>query len=864
MTTLAQRSFSGGELAPSLYARTDTSKYLTGLRTMRNFLLMRHGGGASRPGTSFVGEVSDSTKRVRLIEFVFNSDQTYVLEFGNLYMRVIRNGAQVTLTAQNITNISNAATAVLTYSGADTYANGDEVYISGVLGAMAPFVNNRNFKVANVNAGANTFELNYMNGTAVNSSAFGAYGSAGTIAEVYTISTPYVEADLQDLNFVQSADVITIVHPNYDPRELTRTAHTSWTLATITFAPSISAPTGVINSGAAGSVTEWVVTAVATETFEESLQSSSTGTSATPSSGSPITVSWNVVAGAQEYNVYKKLNGVYGFIGVAGGLTFVDTGYTPDTSDTPPITRNPFSGAGNFPSCVSLVQQRRLFANTDNNPETVYLSKSGQFTNFTISSPLQEDDAITFTMSGRQVNEVRNVIELGRPVVLTESGEWAVEGDASGVITPTAINLKQHGYNGSTSLRPLVVGGNALHVQARGAIVRDLGFDFQADGYRGNDLTIFSAHLFDGYELTDWAYQQIPHSIVWAVRSDGKLLGLTYIREQQLFGWHRHDMDGIIENVCVIPEDTEDALYLVVKRTINGATKRYIERMRSRRIDDILDFIGMDCALTYDGRHTGATTMTLSGGTTWEYTETLTLTASASTFVSTDVGNIIQLTGSNGTVIRFTITGYTSATVVTGTPHKTVPVAMRNVAITTWAKAVDEITGLWHLEGETVSVFGDGFVVASPNNAAYTEVTVSNGAVTLDRPYAVIHIGMPITCDIETLDVDTSQGESIADKKKNVSKVSLHVEASRGIWIGSQPPTDDDDDPLENLYELKVRESENYDDPVELATEVVEVNVKSQWNSNGRFFIRQVDPIPLSVLAAIPSGLFPFAGQGGG
>lgn len=859
MSSVIQRSFAGGEIAPSLYARTDTAKYATGARTIRNFLVMRHGGAASRPGTTFIGEVNDSTKTVRLLPFEFNDSQTYVLEFGDLYMRVIRDGSYQSDLSLTITGISNASPGVVTYTGTDP-SNGEEVYISGVVGNMANYINGRNFKIANVNSGANTFELQNMAGVNVDTSSWGTYTSGGTAARIYTITTPYVEADLSTLQIAQSADVITIAHPNYAPRELSRTGHTSWTLATITFAPSISAPASPSNTGAGGSTTEWVVTAIASETFEESLQSVTTGSSATPSSATPITVSWSAVTGAGEYNVYKKKNGIYGFIGTAGSTSFVDNGITADTTDTPPTARNPFGSTDNYPSTVTYIQQRRAFANTNNDPETVWTSRVGQYANFTVSNPLQDDDAVTFTLAGRKVNEVRHLLDIGTFIVLTSGGEYQIPGNSNGALVPGEVNPKGQTYQGASEVSPIIIGGSVIFVQARGTVVRDLGFDYQTDGYRGNDLTIFSTHLFDGYMITDWAYQQIPHSIVWAVRDDGTLLGLTYVKDQQMVAWHRHDFDGTVEQVCVVPEGDEDALYLVIKRTIDGHTKRYVERMETRLIDDIVDYVGMDCALSYDGRNTSDShSMTLSGSG-WTYTDTLTLTSSTSFFSASDVDNEIHLVGSDGTIIRFHIDGYTSGTVVTGRPHKTVPASMQATAITDWTRAVDEITGLWHLEGQDVSVFADGFVVGSPNNQAYTTITVTNGVATLNRAFGVVHVGLPITADIETLDIDTPQGQTIADRDKLVTGVSMYVENSRGAWAGTQPPSDDDDDPLEGLYEVKQRESEPYDDPVDLATEVIEINLESRWNSNGRVFIRQVDPVPLTVLSIVPNGNFPFSG----
>jgi hypothetical protein len=942
LTTVTQRSFSSGEISPSLYARTDIVKHATGLRTVRNNIILRYGGSSNRPGTQFIAEVSDPTKGIRLVPFVFSDTQTYILEFGEGYMRVHKNGVQQTLSGQAITGITQANPAVFTVT-AHGYSNGDEVFVSGVSGMTQ--VNNRNFKVANVTA--NTFEITDLFGNNIDSTGYDAYTSGGLSYKVYEITTPYLESELSELQYVQSADVVTLVHPNHAPAELSRTGDTSWSLADVSFAPSIDFPTSVsVSAGGAGSENyRYKVTAIDAETGEESLAGTITAavlpTGATqanpvvitaaghgyaqddeiyieniqgmtelngrnffvdnptantfelfdtdgtnysaytsngtirktftelvsasvPSTSAPHTISWSRVSSAIEYNIYKESNGVYGQIGVATGTSFEDINITPNTSLIPPISRNPFVGTGNYPSAVSYIQQRLTFANTDNDPEKIFMSRTANFKNFTTSTPTQSDDAVTFNMAGRQINEVKSLVDLGRLVVMTTGGEWSLSGGTDGVITPTTVNPKQYSYNGSGNLQPIIIDGSAIYQQARGSIIRDLAYNFEVDGYNGSDLTLFSAHLFDKFTLSDWAFQQIPHSILWVVRSDGELLGMTYVKNQQVIAWHHHDTEGgTFENVAVVPEGNEDALYVTVKRTVNGQERRYIERLASRKITDIVDNIFMDSSLSYDGRNTGSTTMTLSGGTTWESTETLTLTASVATFVSTDPGNIIQLkildsAGEVTDIVRFTINAYTSSTVVTGKPHKTVPAALRSTATTAWAKAVDELAGLWHLEGKDVSVFGDGFVVASPNNDSYDTVTVSSGKITLDKPYAVIHVGLPYLCDLETLDIDTNNGETLQDKNKIVDLVNMFVEETRGVFVGPKPPSNDTTDPLEDLIEFKIRNSEDYDSPVSLTTDNIDVNIKGEWNSNGRVFIRQVDPIPMTILSISPAGRFPF------
>ena len=172
---------------------------------------------------------------------------------------------------------------------------------------------------------------------------------------------------------------------------------------------------------------------------------------------------------------------------------------------------------------------------------------------------------------------------------------------------------------------------------------------------------------------------------------------------------------------------------------------------------------------------------------------------------------------------------------------------MQNIAISVWSKAVDEISGLWHLEGEDVSILSDGFVSANPNNDAYEVKTVQGGSISLDEPHSVIHVGLPITSDLETLNIDTEAGQfqSIADRKKRISRVTIFIESSRGIFVGF------DED---NLTEFKINTNGDYDNPVALQTGVIDINIRPEWNTSGKVFIRQIDPIPLSILSIVPAG----------
>ena len=234
------RSFAAGIIGPELYGRLDLTKFATGLARCLNWWVLPHGPVQNRPGFGYVLEVKDSTKATRVVPFSYNTEQTFIIEFGDQYVRWHTNGGTLLESSQNITAISKANPGVLAYAGADP-TNGDWMYLSGI-GGMTE-LNGRYVKVANVNAGANTFEITDIHGGGnINTTNFTTYTAGGTMARVYTLVTPYLEADLFDLHFVQSADVLTIVHPTYAPRELRRLSAASWQLATITFAPTLSAP----------------------------------------------------------------------------------------------------------------------------------------------------------------------------------------------------------------------------------------------------------------------------------------------------------------------------------------------------------------------------------------------------------------------------------------------------------------------------------------------------------------------------------------------------------------------------------------------------------------------------------------------
>jgi hypothetical protein len=426
----------------------------------------------------------------------------------------------------------------------------------------------------------------------------------------YEVATPYPEADLFDIHYVQSADVLTLVHPNHAPRELRRLGVTNWTLTTITFVPQISAPTGIsVIATLAPSPNNlqhyfYKVTAVGDDGIEESFASAAGQTNVQNNllqTGAFNTVSWSAVTGALRYNVYKQDNGLYGYIGQTDGLTFKDDNITADLSQTPQQVNDPFSGAGNYPSAVSYYEQRRAFAGTINKPQNIWLTRSGTESNLAYSLPTRDDDAISFRVAAREANSIRHIVPLQDLILLTSSAEWRLQSSGGDAITPTSVSVSPQSYIGANNVQPVIINNTMLYCAARGGHVREMGYNWQAGGFLTGDMSLRAPHLFDSFNLVDMAYAKAPQPVCWFVSNNGKLLGLTYVPEQQIGAWHQHDTDGTFESIAVVAEGDEDVLYAVVRRTINGSSKRYVERMRSRQFVDPADAFFVDAGATYSG-----------------------------------------------------------------------------------------------------------------------------------------------------------------------------------------------------------------------------------------------------------------------
>lgn len=576
-----QRSFGGGEVTPDLFGRIDDIKYQSGLALCRNFIVKPQGPVENRPGFAFVCEVKDSTKKVRLIPFTYSTTQTMVIELGAGYFRFHTQGA---------TLLFGAASAWITataYDVGDLRTNGGTTYYCTTA---------------------------HTSGTFATDLAAGKWYAQPVTGE-YEIPNPYAETDLFSIHYVQSADVLTLVHPNYAPRELRRIGATNWQLTTIDFSATVDYPTGlsVTNTGSTTTVYwyAYVVTALGDAAgVEESAQSGDAGVSANLlETGAQNHLSWTAVSGAVLYNVYKRQAGVYGYIGQTDGTTFVDDNIAPDLSKSPPLYESVFGSSGDYPAAVSYFEQRRCFAGTSNRPQNIWMTRSGTETNMSYSLPVRDDDRVAFRVAAREANTIRHIVPLTQLLLLTSAAEWRVTSINSDAITPGSISVRPQSYVGASDVQPVIINNTLIYGASRGGHLRELAYSWQSSGFITGDLCLRATHLFDTYELADLAYAKAPSPMVWCISSSGKLLGLTYVPEQQVGAWHQHDTDGVFESCAVVAEGSEDVLYVIVRRTINGASVRYVERMRPRTFVDPADAFFVDCGMTYDG----AAATTISG-----------------------------------------------------------------------------------------------------------------------------------------------------------------------------------------------------------------------------------------------------------
>ena len=819
-------SFTAGEMSSSMQGRTDFAKYFSAASRLENFVVLPHGPVTRRPGTYFVSEIKTSANKTRLIPFSFSTTQTYILEFGNQYIRFYKDSGQI---------------------------------VSG--------------------------------------------GSA------YEISSPYTTAQLFDLKFAQSADVMYLCHNSHAPRKLSRTGHTSWSLTEVDFqdGPYLD-----------------------TNTSSTTVQSSHTsGNSRTVTASSSIFVSSDVGRQIRFKDGYAEITAF-------GSGTSVTVNIKDDFADTSTTTDwrlGAFSTATGFPSCVSFFEQRLVFANTTQQPQTLFFSKSGDYEKFTPGT--NDDNAMVYTIASNQVNAIQALKATRTLICMTTGGEYAVSsGAAQDAITPTNVNIRKQSNYGSAGVDALSIGNATIFLQRAKRKIRELAYNFDTDGYTAPDLTILADHISES-GIVDMTYQQEPHSIVWAARDDGVLAGLTYNRLENVVAWHRHILGGKSDTGKTIKQQkisftsnstnvsttnntitltshglsTGDPVYYYAASNkiggLNNSKVYYVISVDANTIKLAVSSskatAGTAISLTsapstnttqfiYQGVNINNNILFISNhgfktGDHIFYKKTSTgitgLAENTKYFVSKIDDNQVQLftDEARSTVVNLT-SAHTSEVIDKILTHAKVETvacidndtdedqvwvivnryingATKRYVEYFTSFAFDEdltafhyldsglaysggetstLSGLTHLEGETIDIIGEGSV--------QTAKVVSSGSITIDTPSEEIKVGLLYSSDLQTMRLDEGYTETTQTKTKRVYDLSVRFQNTVGASVG--PDAD-------NLTSIDFRDSgASMDLPVPLFTGDKQVEFDVGHGTEGLIYVKQSQALPMTILGIYP------------
>lgn len=852
-----QTSFNAGEWAPALNARVDLQKYHSGAALLRNFFVDYRGGATTSPGSKYICTTKGSGQ-VRLIPFQAAFTISYVLEFGNGYVRFLSNGAQV-------------ISAGVPYEIASPYTTAEL--------AQLKFTQNVNVMII-CHPNHPPYELTLISATnwTINAITFGSTTAtpAGlAVASTLgggTVSYAYIITSVDSIGQESAPSAFATLGARLDIRTTPGTNTVSWltvagavsynvykaqpsyagaipagsafgfignvtglSLIDSNIAPDYSQGPPQVRDPFSGSGVQSVsVTAAGnytgltfpTVSFTASPGVTATGIAAIKATAvaiaaagfgyavfDTITTSFGVVIQVISVNPGGVINAVslispgsvtsgsippnpYGVVSTSGGgsgatfnITFgvVSVGITSPGSGyllTPAVAFSTGAaaatatlGAGSVgnPTVPAFFQQRLVLAGPINSPQQFNISQTGAYYNFNVNIPLEADDAIQGTLISGQLSQIQSM--LAQPqglIVLSDKLAWLLNGGSPGsAVTPSSIVANPQAYNGAAAPPPIVASDNILYVQSKNSIIRDLVFNFYTQVYTGTDISVLSSHLFYGYQILEWAWAEEPFKLVWAVRNDGVMLTLTFLKEQELIAWAHRDTNGLYQSVASVTETVSvgviDAVYTVVQRIINGVTVRYIERFAELSFPNgATDAWQVDSGIVYNG----APTLNFSGATH--------LVNTAVTGLATDdLGNV--------TVINLTVSG----------------------------------TGTFSLVAPTAPATG------------YTRVLV----------------GLAYTPQLKTLALDLGE-PTVQGKRKKISGVTTRVMNTLGLSIGRTF----DASSQKLMKDLQLGNVGTMTNEVVsgLITGDARTIIDPLWDVPGQYCIQQNYPYPASILGVIP------------
>ena len=822
--------FNAGELTPQLDGRTDLDKYYKGCSTLSNMSILPYGGVTKRPGSYYIANAKYSATRAELIPFEFSVDESYVMEFGNLYARFFTDGGAIVdvnsdpievvtpYLAQDVNDLryvqsanfmyfahSDYPPAKLTRTAADSWTFTETEFDRG------PFLD-ENTTITTITPSALTGDVNLVSSTPI----FDANHVGSHWQITHIIDSNVVDFSLAD-DLPPASTSSVFVQKN---RDFSWLFTNSWT-GTVTLQRSYDGEATweeVTTVTAAGTPPPYEGTELVNDAYYRAYRESGLGSDMTSS----FTAKTFSQEGVVEIDTFVDVNNV-------SGTAIHSLG---KTAATVKWSEGAFSEYRGWPKCISLFQNRVIYAGTEFQPQTVFMSVSDQWENMRIGA--DDGDAAIFTIAADKINPIQWMASLRYLVIGTSGGEWILTGGGQTAVTPTSIDVRLESNLGSESIQGIMVNNLLMYVQRGGRKLREMPYDFASDSYDARDLTLLSEHLTRG-GICDIDYAKTPDSVVAVTLENGGVLNLTYKPDQQVFGWAKMDY-GNVESLCVIPGTSESEIWLTVNRTIDSNTVRYIEQVQTRDWgDDQQDAYYVDSGLSFDGGDPAA----------------LTDITSADPGVVTSVGHgyidgaQITLSGVVG-MTQVNLKSFAVELIDVNSFSLRDPADVFDWDTTTYSDyssgglitgVAKSFTTLTHLEGETVVMVGDGSYAGT--------ATVSGGAVTLMAYFNTVHVGLPYTSQLRTmrLNIPGSDG-SVQGAAQRIISCRIRLYQSLGVQIG---PTFDD------LIDIEFRET---GDTLNVATPLYSGDktelFMTSYQEQSYICVQSEKPLPMTVLALMP------------
>jgi len=808
-------TFSSGEVSPLMYGRVDMQQYFNGLAKAENCLVRPYGLCMSRAGLEYIAPVKFPDKETRIIDFVFNQSDAYTLEMGEYYFRFFTLGSAVTESSLTITASTQANPCQLTITS-HGYSVDDEIIVTGVVGMTE--LNGRRFRVNSV-VDPNNISLKDLEGNTIDSTGYSAYVSGGLSSKIYEVVHPYSEAQLFDVHYAQVNDVLNLTHGSHPPAELIRMASNDWTYGEVTLK---GGPFQDENDDLAWTVNPSATTGNITITASQAT--------------------WN----ANHVGSLFKIGGTTGTPSVQGYVEI--TGFTSSTSVSATVKETlsgsastdewaygSFSVDAGYPATVTFHERRRWYARTNLEPQTKWASKPFIYDDYATGDA--DDDALALRLNTEKANDIKWLSSGTTLATGTFGGEFVTSaGQNQTSLTPDNANATRQTGWGSLNIQPQKIASYVYYVQRGGRKIRELFYYWDLDQYKSVDMTILSEHITES-GIKSIAYQQNPDTTLHCIRNDGQIASLVREDDQEVKAWTRQVTDGEFESMAVIPNvgGEYDECWVVVKRTINGNTKRYIERFESPIVPERQDdCFYVDSGLKYnafDGTTGNSLTLSALTGTG------ITVTAGSAIFALDDIGQRVRAINSDGDYVgEVRITGYTSDTVVTG--DVTYDFDSLTYSGNEWGLSVTTIRGLEHLEAKTVSILADG--------AVQTEKTVASGEIEMERDAFKISVGLPYRAIMQTLSIEAGSEMGTAQgKKKRLYQLGLKVYKTLGIKIGGSE---------DKVFNVTLRNPQTLmGTPEALVTDTIpNILFTGGWVYEGEVVIVQDNPLPMHILDIMP------------